>query len=51
MDRMRFLFRKAFTPFTIMVIPHENLKPLNLRVPLAGILLSLLLLTVGVMQT
>ena len=50
MDRIRFLFRKALTPFTIMVIPHENLKPLNLKVPLIGILLSLLFLTVGVIQ-
>ena len=51
MDRIRFLFKKALTPITIMVIPHENLKPLNLKVPFLGILLSLLVLTVGVMQT
>lgn len=51
MDRIRFLFRKALTPITIMVIPHENLKPLNLKVPFVGILLSLLVLTVGVIQT
>jgi len=50
MDRIRFLLRKALTPFTIMVIPHENLKPLNLKVPLIGILFSLLFLTVGVIQ-
>jgi hypothetical protein len=51
MDRIRFLFKKALTPITIMVIPHENLKPLNLKVPFLGILLSLLVLTVGVIQT
>ena len=51
MDRIRFLFRKALTPITIMVIPHENLKPLNLKVPFAGILLTLLVLTLGVIQT
>jgi murein DD-endopeptidase MepM/ murein hydrolase activator NlpD len=51
MDRIRLLFRKAFTPVTILVIPHENLKPLNLKVPFVGILLSLLLLTVGAIQT
>ena len=51
MDRIRFLFRKAVTPITIMVIPHENLKPLNLKVPFVGILLSLLVLTGGVIQT
>jgi murein DD-endopeptidase MepM/ murein hydrolase activator NlpD len=51
MDRIRFLFRKALTPITIMVIPHENLKALNLKVPFIGILLSLLVLTVGAVQT
>jgi len=51
MDRARFLFRKALTPITIMVIPHENLKPLNLKVPFLGILLAMLVLTLGVMQT
>ena len=51
MDRIRFLLRKALTPITIMVIPHENLKPLNLKVPFAGILLTLLVLTLGVIQT
>ena len=51
MDRIRFLFRKALTPITIMVIPHENLKPLNLKVPFVGILLTLLILGVGVIQT
>jgi murein DD-endopeptidase MepM/ murein hydrolase activator NlpD len=51
MDRIRFLFKKAFTPITIMVIPHENLKSLNLKISLFGILLSLLVLGVGVVQT
>jgi murein DD-endopeptidase MepM/ murein hydrolase activator NlpD len=51
MDRIRFLFRKALTPITIMVIPHENLKSLNLKVPFVGILLSLLVLTVGAIQS
>ena len=34
-----------------MVVPHENLKPLNLRIPLFGILLSLLVLAVGTVQS
>jgi len=51
MDRIRFLFRKALTPITIMVIPHENLKALNLKVPLIGIFLCLLVLAVGTIQT
>ena len=51
MERIHFLFKKALTPVTIMVIPHETLKSLNLKVPLLGILLSLLLLGVGAVQT
>src|SRR5512137_3057449 len=51
MDRICFLSKKAFTPLTIMVIPHENLKSLNLKIPLLGILLSLLLFAVGAIQT
>ncbi len=34
-----------------MVIPHENLKALNLKVPFVGILLSLLVLTLGAVQS
>ena len=51
MDRIYFLFKKAITPITIMVIPHENLKPLNLRIPFLGILLFLLVLAMGGVQT
>ena len=51
MDRICFLSKKALTPITIMVIPHEDLKSLNLKIPLFGILLSLLLLAVGAIQT
>jgi murein DD-endopeptidase MepM/ murein hydrolase activator NlpD len=51
MDRICFLSKKALTPITIMVIPHENLKSLNLKIPLFGILLSLLLFAVGTIQT
>jgi murein DD-endopeptidase MepM/ murein hydrolase activator NlpD len=51
MDRFYFFFKKAFIPITLMVIPHENLKPLNLKVPLFGILLSLLVLGIGAVQT
>ncbi len=51
MDRIRFLFKKALTPITIMVIPHEDLKSLSLKVPFIGILLFLFVLTVGAVQT
>lgn len=42
--------KKALTPITIMVIPHENLKSLNLRIPFLGILLFVLVLGVGAVQ-
>jgi len=51
MDRIYFLSKKALTPITIMVIPHENLKSFNLKIPLFGILLFLLLFAVGAIQT
>jgi len=51
MDRIYFLFKKVLTPITIMVIPHENLKPLNLRIPLFGILLAFLISGLGAVQT
>jgi murein DD-endopeptidase MepM/ murein hydrolase activator NlpD len=51
MERIHFLFKKALTPVTIMVIPHETLKSLNLKVPVLGILLSFLFLAVGAVQT
>jgi murein DD-endopeptidase MepM/ murein hydrolase activator NlpD len=51
MERISFLFKKALTPVTIMVIPHETLKSLNLKVPVLGILLSVLFLAVGAVQT
>jgi murein DD-endopeptidase MepM/ murein hydrolase activator NlpD len=51
MGRIYFLFKKALTPITIMVVPHENLKSLNLKIPLFGILLFLLVLAVGAVHT
>jgi len=51
MDRIYFLSKKALTPITIMVIPHENVKSLNLKIPLFGILLALFLFAVGAIQT
>jgi murein DD-endopeptidase MepM/ murein hydrolase activator NlpD len=40
-------FKKAFTPVTIMLIPHSNKKPLNLKVPSIGILVSIVLWFIG----
>lgn len=47
MLRMKFLFKKAFTPITIMVIPHSNRKPFNLKIPSIGIFISVLLWLIG----
>lgn len=47
MHKIKILFKKAFTPITIMLIPHSNRKPLNLKVPSIGILVSILLWFIG----
>jgi murein DD-endopeptidase MepM/ murein hydrolase activator NlpD len=44
------LFKRALTPVSIMVIPHGNPKPLNLKIPAVGILLGLLLLVTGAVR-
>jgi murein DD-endopeptidase MepM/ murein hydrolase activator NlpD len=41
------LLKRALTPVSIMVIPHGNPKPLNLKIPAVGILLGLMLLVMG----
>jgi murein DD-endopeptidase MepM/ murein hydrolase activator NlpD len=50
MERIYLLTKKVLTPITIMVIPHENLKPLNLRIPFFGLLLFVLLSAAGALQ-
>jgi len=47
MDKIRFLLRKVLTPITIMVIPHENFRSLNIKIPALGIFLTLLLSAIG----
>jgi murein DD-endopeptidase MepM/ murein hydrolase activator NlpD len=47
MNKIRFLFKKALTPVTIMVIPHENLRSLNIKIPSIGIFSILLLSVLG----
>lgn len=47
MKLTRILFKRAFTPVTIMVIPHEDLRSLNLRIPALGLFLLILFSTVG----
>ena len=50
MNKIGRLFKRALTPVTIMVIPHGNPKPLNLKIPAVGILVGLLLLVVGAVR-
>jgi murein DD-endopeptidase MepM/ murein hydrolase activator NlpD len=45
--KIKILLKKAFTPVTIMLIPHSSTKPLNLKIPSIGILISILLWIFG----
>jgi murein DD-endopeptidase MepM/ murein hydrolase activator NlpD len=47
MGSIRTFLRKAFSSVTIMVIPHDNLRALNLKVSAAGLLVSILLSAIG----
>jgi murein DD-endopeptidase MepM/ murein hydrolase activator NlpD len=47
MNKIRLIIKKAFIPVTIMVIPHDTLKSLKVRIPSIAIFLSLLLSVVG----
>jgi murein DD-endopeptidase MepM/ murein hydrolase activator NlpD len=40
--------KKAFTPITIMFVPHSKSKPLNFKIPFVGIVSTLLLSLIGV---
>jgi murein DD-endopeptidase MepM/ murein hydrolase activator NlpD len=50
MGNMLYFAKKAFTPVTIMVIPHENVKSLSIKIPTVGILFAILLSVVGSFQ-
>jgi murein DD-endopeptidase MepM/ murein hydrolase activator NlpD len=41
------LIRKAFTPVTIMLVPHNSKRPFNLKIPSIGIVLSVILWLIG----
>ena len=47
MQRIRLLIRKAFTPITIMFIPHSDVKALRIKVTSIGILASVVLWFIG----
>lgn len=40
MNSIRKFFKKAFTPITVMFIPHSNTKSFSLKIPSVGIILS-----------
>jgi murein DD-endopeptidase MepM/ murein hydrolase activator NlpD len=47
MRNIHLLLKKAFTSVTIMVIPHDGLRELNLKVPMAGLIVSICLAAIG----
>ena len=49
MHRIKPVFKKLFTPITIMLIPHSNRKSFNLKLPFAGVLASVILCGIGTM--
>ncbi len=47
MRRFKTSFKKAFTPITIMLIPHSNARSFNLKIPSIGIFVSIILWFIG----
>ena len=47
MKKMRVLLKKALTSVTIMVIPHDSLKALNLKIPMVGLIVTILFAVIG----
>lgn len=47
MHSLRRFLKAIFTPVTIMVVPHSRANPFRLRVPCAGIFLSILMFLLG----
>ena len=45
--KLKQLLKKAFTPITIMLVPHSKTRPLNIKVPLIGILVSVIIWCFG----
>jgi murein DD-endopeptidase MepM/ murein hydrolase activator NlpD len=48
MQRVKSYLKKAFTPITIMFIPHSNVRPLTVKIPSIGIAASVLLLCAAI---
>lgn len=47
MSRFRKILRKAFTPITIMLIPHSSSRHLSLKIPSIGVVLSVAMWLIG----
>ena len=47
--KIKGILRKAFTPITIMLVPHSKDRPLNLKIPFIGIVTSIILWCLGTM--
>lgn len=47
MKKMRALLKRGFTSVTIMVIPHDSIKAINVKAPLALLIVTLMLALVG----
>ena len=48
MHKVKRFVKKAFTPITIMVVPHSKTSPINVKVPFIGIFTSLILCCFGI---
>lgn len=48
MYRLKRFLKRLFTPVTIMLVPHSSGRPLSLKVPSIGLLLSAVMCVVGV---
>src|SRR4030065_761333 len=48
MRNLRTFLKMVFTPITIMLVPHSRTKPVSVRIPLAGILFSIVSFFAGV---
>ncbi|HMK55134.1 MAG TPA: M23 family metallopeptidase [Dissulfurispiraceae bacterium] len=47
MYKIKWFVKKMFTPVSIMMVPHDSKKTINVKVPSIGIVLSILLWMVG----
>ena len=46
--KARGIFKKAFTPITIMLIPHSKTRPMNIKIPFIGIFSTIILCCFGI---